>query len=54
MDDDAAAASPAPEPGEQDRRPYVAPCLTSYGSLPVDTTARLPFIPGSDILGYIS
>jgi hypothetical protein len=55
MDDDAAAvASPAPGSEEQDRRPYVAPRLTSYGSLPFDTGARLPFLPGGDLLGYIS
>jgi hypothetical protein len=55
MDDQAAAvAGPAPGPGEQDRRPYAAPRLTSYGSLPVDTGALHPFTPGSDFLGYQS
>jgi hypothetical protein len=55
MDDEAAAAAgPAAEPGDQDRGPYAAPRLTSYGSLPVDTAGHSPPFSGPDFIGYLS
>lgn len=38
MDDEAVkGAVPAPGAGEEGGKPYSPPCLTSYGSLPIDT-----------------
>jgi hypothetical protein len=36
---------------DEGRRPYSPPLLTSYGSLPVDTTAT--GTTSSDIIGYL-
>jgi hypothetical protein len=54
MDDDTAGrGAQAPGASGDGREPYSPPCLTSYGSLPVDT-AGITLFPGADFLGYLS
>jgi hypothetical protein len=52
MDDRAVADAASVQAGTDDgRKPYSPPLLTSYGSLPVDTTAT--GTRSSDIIGYL-
>jgi hypothetical protein len=52
MDDPGVADAASVQEGtDEGRKPYSPPLLTSYGSLPVDTTATGS--TSSDIVGYL-